>query len=252
MFFFLSKTIYFIAMPLGWIILCFLLSWKLKTEKWRKRMRWATLVLLLFFTNPFLANLAMYNWEQKPVSFESLKPHHTAVVLTGVAKNNRQPFDRVFFNKGADRVTHTVQLYKMGKIKHVLISGGSGALLERKRTEADNLAHAFVLMGVPDSVITIENKSKNTHMSAVNIKNEWGSELEQPFILVTSGFHMLRSVGCFKKEGLAVTPFPVDYHSDEIEFSPTSIIPSPNSLEVWHIIFHEILGITVYSVVGYL
>ncbi len=54
-----------------------------------------------------------------------MKPHDLGIVLTGATIPNRLPNDRIYFARGADRVTHTVQLYKLGLLKKILISGGN-------------------------------------------------------------------------------------------------------------------------------
>lgn len=66
-------------------------------------------------------------------------------------------------------------------------------------------------LGVPEEKILTETKSTNTSQNArfsAEILRENG--LSRP-ILVTSAFHMKRSVLNFQKQGVAVEPFPTDY-----------------------------------------
>ncbi|MGB4399127.1 MAG: YdcF family protein, partial [Daejeonella sp.] len=110
--------------------------------------------------------------------------------------------DRVFFGKGADRVVHAIQLYKAGKIKRIIISGGSGALVGKKVPEAEHLKKVFLFSGVPDSVLYIESESRNTVENARFSKRLIDSlQLQPKFLLVTSAFHMPRAMGCFQKAG---------------------------------------------------
>jgi uncharacterized SAM-binding protein YcdF (DUF218 family) len=96
------------------------------------------------------------------------KKYKLGILLTGVTKGNMQPDDRVYFQRGADRVTHTLQLYKLGIIEKILISGGSGSIsTASQKQEADEIADALTLMGVSENDILIENQTRNTHESAV-------------------------------------------------------------------------------------
>src|SRR5690606_17765303 len=77
-----------------------------------------------------------------------------------------EPDDRVYFGRGADRVVHTVQLFKLRLIDRILISGGSGRLVDIQEREADRFREVMIMLGVPDSAIVVENESRNTHESA--------------------------------------------------------------------------------------
>src|SRR5690349_7672274 len=143
------------------------------------------------------------------------------------------PNDRVYFHKGADRVYHNVQLYKLGLIEKILISGGSGKLVGESRPEADKFKDAMLLMGVPDSVILIENQTRNTFESAVEVKKMLADfdYSDKECMLITSAFHMRRSMACFQKAGLNPTPFSTDFYSHKRDFYlDTLIIPQVDSI----------------------
>jgi uncharacterized SAM-binding protein YcdF (DUF218 family) len=60
----------------------------------------------------------------------------------------------------------------------------------------------LVLRGVPLSAIRMEYRGLNTHEQAVNVQHLLGPEaLNQPILIVTSGYHMRRAVSCFRKLG---------------------------------------------------
>ncbi len=252
MFFYLSKTIYFLLMPLGLILICFVLAWKLKRIRWKRYCRYAGIFLCFLFTNPFLSNEFIGWWEYKPVPLSQLQNQYDlAIVLTGIADNQREPKDRVYFNKGADRITHTVQLYKMGKVKKILLAGGSGSFGTPDLLESDNLKRAMVMMGVPDSLIMVENKSKNTHQSAVNTAEMLEGQKYDRVLLITSAFHMRRAYASFTKAGMQVNPFPADFYASKRAYTPNVWIPNPGAMVKWTVLFHEILGLLTYKVMGY-
>jgi uncharacterized SAM-binding protein YcdF (DUF218 family) len=60
----------------------------------------------------------------------------------------------------------------------------------------------LVLRGIPSSAIRLEYRGLNTHEQAVNVQRLLGPEaLDQPILIVTSGYHMRRAVSCFRKLG---------------------------------------------------
>lgn len=125
MFFILSKVLNFLIMPFTLVCLLFLLSAVTKSQRWNKRFFWAAFVSLLFFSNDFISNEIMNLWEMKTIAYKDMRPHDLGIVLTGATVPLLKPDDRVYFQRGADRVTHTVQLYKLGLLKKIMISGVS-------------------------------------------------------------------------------------------------------------------------------
>jgi uncharacterized SAM-binding protein YcdF (DUF218 family) len=254
MFFFLSKTLNYLTMPLVIIVLCFLLSAFLKKNNWKKWTFRIGLSLLLFCTNEFIANEVMTWWELPPTPFNEIdKTYDWGILLTGVAKSNVQPNDRVHFSRGADRVTHTVQLYKLGLIKKILVSGGNGKLQDIEEQEANELARAIVMMAVPAEDIITEVKSRNTHESAVEVKKILNDTIRaEQCILITSAYHMRRSKACFSKVGLQLDTFSADIQSHERLFTfDVLFIPKLDALILWHIIVKEWTGMIAYKIAGY-
>lgn len=256
MFFYLSQFLSFLAMPLTIILILLISGFWLRKKKYGKKLMLGGIILILFFSNQFLANLAMQTWEPDFKAFDTLPEYEVGIVQTGVTNLNKTASDRTFFNKGADRATHTVQLYKLGKIKKILITGGQGLDPSNSNTEAELLRDFMVMTGVPNEDILVENKAKNTRENAAfskDILSQNGFNLDQRFLLITSAFHMYRSKGCFDKVGLQTDTFPVDYYSEDIRFSiPQLLQPEPYSIFMWHRLFKEWIGITVYLVVGYI
>jgi uncharacterized SAM-binding protein YcdF (DUF218 family) len=252
MFFYLSQFLSFLAMPLTIIIILILVGIVLK----RKKILWTGIVLLLFFSNQFIANLAMHQWEPEFKAYEGLPEYEIGILLTGVTNLNKTAYDRTFFNKGADRATHTLQLYKLGKIKKILISGGQGLNPSNTNTEAELLRDFMVMAGVPESDIIVENQAVNTYQNAVLTKetlSQIGYDHKQTHFLITSAFHMMRAKGCFEKAGLNTETFPVDYYSEDVRFSiPKLLAPDPYAIFLWHKLFKEWIGLVVYKVVGYI
>ncbi len=246
----------FLAMPLTIVMILILLGAIYFRRKWGKKCLWTGIGLLFFFTNPFLSNLALLAWEPEYKAFDQIENHEIGIVLTGVSNLSKTATDRTFFNKGADRITHTLQLYRMGKIKKILISGGQGLNPTNPNTEAKLLKDFLLMTGVPESDVMIEELAKNTRENALFTKEHLEKnriDTGQEFLLITSAFHIPRAKGCFDKVGLKTVTFPTDYYSYDMKYDiPALIIPSADSFTYWHKLVKEWIGISIYKVVGYM
>jgi uncharacterized SAM-binding protein YcdF (DUF218 family) len=255
MFFILSKTIDFLAMPFTWIVVIVIAATFTGNLKWKQRLLWTAMALLLFFSNNFLANEAMDAWEISTIAYDELPAHTLGIVLTGSTIPNRYPEDRVYFGRGADRVTHTVQLYKLGKIRFILVSGGTGRMVTVEEPEANKFKKAMVMMGVPDSVILLENETRNTYESAVVVKPMLDSLRisGSDCLLITSAFHMRRSLACYEKAGVDIEPFTTDFYSNPRSFYPDNLlIPKLEAFLTWQKLVKEWVGMLAYKVAGYI
>ncbi len=240
-------------MPLTVICLCLLVSLVLRNAKWKKRLFWCGLILLWFFTNEFIANEFMRAWEIPARKIDTLPTYRLGIVLTGVTIP-LEPNDRVYFQRGADRVTHTVQLYKSGVIEKILISGGSGRILDQEEPEANMVRRAMLMMGVPENQIAIENETRNTYESAVQVKAmlQDSAYQQNDLLLITSAFHMRRSLACYKKAGLEPEPFSTDFYSHRrVFYFDALFIPKVDALVIWHKLAKEWIGFVAYKMAGY-
>jgi uncharacterized SAM-binding protein YcdF (DUF218 family) len=253
MFFTLSKILGYLTSPLVWVCLLFIVAALSKKKRWKKRLFWIALSMLLFFSNEFIANEVMCAWEVPATPFANMdKTYAYGILLTGVTSTDTQPDDRVYFHRGADRVVHTVDLYKRGIIKNVLIAGGSGRLVTEGRREANDIFKALVLMGVDSTAMVIENESRNTYESAMKVKELIGDK-RGDLLLITSAYHMRRSKGCFTKAQLQVDVFSTDFYTHPRLYTPDVLfIPKIDALLNWQRMIKEWVGIVAYKFAGYL
>ena len=254
MFFLLSKVLDFLLLPTVWL-LALLIAGLLAQPLNRRRWLVAALVLTGLSTNSFLVNELLLAWERPPVALAALPRHaDAAVLLTGITAVNKSPHDRVYLGAGADRFTSALWLYRAGRVRRILISGGSGAVAAKAHTEAHDLATLLRLAGVPNSAITLEEKSRNTRENALFTKQLLATTSGMDtLILVTSAFHQRRALGCFEKVGLRPIAFPAGYRSADRRATPDYwLVPSPEALENFSLLIHEVTGWLTYKALGYL
>jgi uncharacterized SAM-binding protein YcdF (DUF218 family) len=256
MFFILSKTLNYLATPLVMVSLLLLASLFLKSKKWKRTMLICGVCLLLLFSNDFIANEVMRIWELPVKRYTELKQYEAAILLTGVTVNQPSgPDDRIYFYLGADRAVHTMQLYKLGIVKKIVVSGGSGKVVDDGSRESVKLKRVLMTMGVPDSVIYIDTNSDNTYENAIESKKLLDSlHIDQKeCLLVTSAFHMRRALACFRKAGADMDYFTCDFRSHPRSFMlDVLLVPKVDAFIIWQSLLKEWVGFVAYKIAGYI
>jgi len=254
MFFILSKTLSYLTQPLSILFVLLLTSHFLRKTKWKKIFRFTALGLALVFTNDFITNEIIHLYETPVTPLSNLKKQYEwGIVLTGVISSNKTLNDRVYVSSSPDRINHSILLYKKKIIKKILISGGSGQILNPTHSEARELFSLYTIMGVDTADLLIEGESRNTHESAVAVKKMLdGKTQPENCLLITSGYHMPRSLACFKKAGWNCDVFSTDIRFHKREFTPdVLLVPKTEAIGTWNALFKEWIGLAAYWVSGY-
>lgn len=255
MFFILSKVLSFLIQPLNWLLILLFLAVFSRTAIWRKRFTLYSLLTFLFFTNPVIINKLYKAWEWDAIQVSEVEEYDIAIVLGGFSSPTRFPRDRVHFQKGIDRFTNALELYHQGKVKKILLTGGSNRVVGEKVSEALVMEGFMDRIKFPEKDFITELNSKNTYENAVftgELLDSLGLR-DQSMLLITSAFHMTRAKGCFDRAGIKTTPFPTDYYSGQTTISLHSwLLPDILAFKKWNIILREWVGIMAYKVAGYI
>lgn len=152
-----------------------------------------------------------------------------------------------------NRAVNGLLLYREHPEAMIIISGGSASLVDQTYKEAEYIKDLLIKLGVANNRILIEPNSRNTHENAVNtaklLKKYWREKTDPAFVLITSAFHMPRSIGCFRKEGIDPIPQSMDYRQEgNYGFfslpTPEYIITARSAIKEW-------VGLMVYKYLGY-
>lgn len=244
-----------LLLPVIWVL--GILFWAALTKKAarRRRLTWIGISLFVLFSNEWAVTQVFRWWEYpvKPISSYQ-GPYDVAVVLGGFTDLAKQPRDRVYLSQGADRLMHAVYLYRMGKVKHILATGGSGILnFQGIASEAERIHQVMLTCQVDSNHIWLESKSKNTYENALFSAPILRKHFPDGRILVfTSAFHCRRAQACFEKQGLKVEMFPVDFrYYDNYFNAEKTFIPNDGAWAKWSLIIHELAGYIMYKIQGY-
>lgn len=253
MFFILSKILSFLINPLIWIFCLLLFSAFSKQLKHKKISLLSALFLLLFFSNSFIINQVFQCWEVPATNYENMEKYDVGIVLGGMATYD-PTLDRLQFQRGMDRLLQAIELYKKSYVKKILFVGGSGSLLHKDEKEGLWIEKYLLTLGIPREDFLIESESRNTRENALFAKKTLEvNNINGKYLLITSAFHMRRSLACFKKVGLQVTPYSTDRYSGPPKFDlEFLLVPNIASINGWEVLLHELFGYLTYKVSGYI
>jgi uncharacterized SAM-binding protein YcdF (DUF218 family) len=100
-----------------------------------------------------------------------------------------------------ERVVAGIELAKRFPDAKLVFTGGG----------EPNPVAAMTRLGIAQSRIVVESRSRNTAENASFTARLMGPKPGERWILVTSAYHMPRAMSCFRAAGFTVEAYPVDY-----------------------------------------
>jgi uncharacterized SAM-binding protein YcdF (DUF218 family) len=246
MYFIFSKLLVIFIYPFTWILVLLAIAFFSKNKKYKRSSFIAALVLLVIFSNPFLFDRVAQKWDTQPYNTADTTHYSCVIVLGGFSTSDGEGGG--YFNTGADRFLQGIKLLLAKKTSHILITGGNGNLAPGGFREGLWVQKQLKEFSFPDSVVLIESNSRNTLENAKFSKKLLEqTHLPPPYLLVTSAFHMPRSLMLFKKMGVDVVPYACNYISRGKTVVASDFIPESSVLATWNIYIKEMVGYAVNS-----
>jgi uncharacterized SAM-binding protein YcdF (DUF218 family) len=222
MFFYLAKTLWFIAQPSTLIALLIgygaILIWT-GWARWGRRFATTGAILLLVTGLSPLGNALILPLEDRfPRANVDAPPPPTGFIVLGGAEDRIVGEARGVpaLNEAAEREIEAVMLSRRFPDAKIAFTGGDAAIFQ-SASEASGFASLLTSMGVAADRLILEANARDTYENATFLKAELEKQgLLGPgsrWLLITSAYHMPRSMGVFAKVGLAVEPWPVDYRT---------------------------------------
>lgn len=252
MFFIISKVLNFLIKPLVWLVFSMLLTLLTKHPAKKRNRILFSIFIFWFFSNTFTYELAYRIWEPENTQQEHLV-YDYGIVLGGMSYYNEE-LDQISFLRASDRLLQAMEAYKAGKIKKIIITGGSGSILHHEiQCEGNYLCDFLERMGIPADDIISEAQSKNTRENAVFTKEILDKRWGDKYLLFTSAFHMRRSEACFSRVGMSVDTHVTDsYIGRPRNFFGKLLIPNDEAITAWTMIIKEWVGYVAYWATGYI
>ena len=162
--------------------------------------------------------------------------------LTSTMKTNK-----IHFNEGSERLIETIILSNRYPNSKIFYVGGDGNIIKNDISEVDLVKRFFKELNLNQKRIQYVGNSRNTYENIKEIK-KLGFK-DDKTLLVTSAFHMKRSMMIAKKIELKLIPYAVDFRS----FSNKSIINQYQEFNVirnlakFNLFIREIIGIIAFK-----
>lgn len=146
----------------------------------------------------------------------ALPPRVDGIIVIGGAVNQEATaaWGTPQLRSSAERMTVSVALARRYPEARLVYTGGNGSLGHRALLETDVARLFFIEQGLPESRFELEGRSRNTYENAVYTRDMVQPKPGEVWIAVSSASHMPRVVGCFRKVGFPVLPYPVDFRSN--------------------------------------
>jgi uncharacterized SAM-binding protein YcdF (DUF218 family) len=256
MFFYVAKLGYFFIQPsnflVGLVLIGLLLCSLKKGGKTGIRLAWlGGLGLAVCGFSP-AANWLILPLEERYPKPESVSGYDGIIVLGGavdtIVTGGRG--DTALTTSG-ERITIAARLAEQLPDANVIHTGGKGVVVSDQATEAEGAARLFEDFGISPNRIILEDVSRNTWENAVLTKKLVKPEPEQKWLLVTSAYHMPRSMGVFEKAGwTGITAYPVDYRTRGTKDNTLGFSGASKGLRRFDVAFKEWVGLLVYRFSG--
>jgi uncharacterized SAM-binding protein YcdF (DUF218 family) len=246
MFFVLSKTLGFIAVPsnlLGMMGLAGVALLRTRFARAGRRLLVASVLLITAIGVLPVGNALILPLEERFPPGDPMQGTPTGVIVVGGVINPWRSAIRsnVSLDAAAERLTAAVELARQYPTARIVFSG---------RAEGRFAVRFFENLGVPRNRVTVESKSRNTAENAVFTKLLIAPKPGERWLLVTSAIHMPRAIGAFRQAGFPVDAHPVDYQTAGWEDLWTFSGSLMGGIGKTDAAVHEWLGLFVYWVTG--
>jgi len=154
------------------------------------------LVTLAIILTILITAVRIYRYGNNPVDINA----DAAVVLgAAVWSNSLSPVFR-------ERINHAIELYRRGKVRKLIFTGGQGN--PNEPTEAAAARSYAMANGIPAQDILVEQTSHTTYENIVNAKQLVDTNNLKTVLLVSDPMHMRRAMTMANDIGLQASPSP--------------------------------------------
>ncbi len=247
MLFFLKKLITFCIVPPGIIIIFLIISAWLLKKKWRLFNTGLAVAIYLISIEP-VKDLFIIPLEDayKVPQIETIRTYDAYVVLGGGINENAPDLngEGQLTSESLPRAVDAFRLYKIEK-KPIILSGGR---VYGKKPEAEIAKKFLISLGVDEKDIIIEENSRDTYENALLVKEILKNKGLEKIVLITSAFHMKRSVQLFKRHFSYILPYPTGYRTSRTDYNVISYMPNGENIAYVAYSIKEYIGILFYKI----
>lgn len=240
---FFNKLLPAFVLPIGIVaVLVLLAAWK----KWRCAAILAAVVLIASSTG-VVANALLRPLENAyPArSIGSVAEADAVLVLGGIMSPGKEVGLVTEWSEAVERFEAGIEIVRRDKARVLLFTG------DPRGSEGSALAREAIERGIPREQIAVIGTVANTADEAEQLRRYAAQHGLRRVLLVTSAWHMPRAMRLFRRAGVEIVPFPVDYRGLSNRTLPyLDWIPNATSLGKTELALRECYGMAFYAVFG--
>jgi uncharacterized SAM-binding protein YcdF (DUF218 family) len=255
LFFALSKTLGILLLPTNFLIVVGLLgALLLVTRLARLGRRLLVIAVTLLAISGFspLGTWLLYPLEARFPPWDAGRGAPDGIIVLGGSIDADLSAARgvAVISGAADRLIAVADLARRYPKARIIFTGGSADLLSTDAREADYVVAVFKSLGIAKARLEIDRRARNTAENAEYAKAVAAPKSGERWLLVTSAYHMPRSVGVFRKAGFAVEPYPVDWRTGGAADLPSFPRFAVQGLQRTDLALREWIGLAAYWISG--
>lgn len=220
LFFYISKLIWLLISPDNILLILIILSLILLyigKSKAAKILLSTVSGILIFIAFVPLGEWILYPLENRFPTNPILPEKIDGIIVLSGAENPllSNAWEQVELGTAAERNLSFLTLARKYPNAKLIFTGGTGSLIYQDYKAADIAKTLFEQQTFDTSRILFERESRNTYENVIYSKKLIKPIKNENWILITTSWHMPRSVGIFCKSGWPVLPYPVDHQTNK-------------------------------------
>jgi uncharacterized SAM-binding protein YcdF (DUF218 family) len=242
---FFNKFLPIFVLPMGVAALLLLFA------LWKKQ-RWPVLlaiVIMWISSTPWVGS-KLIGWVESAypaIAVDAVEPADAIVVLGGIYGPSMPDGYISNWSDSVERFEAGVRLMQANKAPMLIFTGAKLPWEKRVTTEGAELRAEAIAREIDPKRVIVTNIVANTADEAREVALLMRERNWRRVILITTGWHMRRSAYQFKKAGVAFTPFPVDFRSDnQRALASIDFIPKGEALGQTETALRETYGYWFY------
>jgi uncharacterized SAM-binding protein YcdF (DUF218 family) len=254
LFFWISKLVWLILSPdsllLILLIVAWILLWRGSHRKAKQLLGFVVMVLIAIALFP-VGEWVFYPLENRFPTNPKLPDRVDGIIVLGGSENAVRTalWNQVEVGDCAERDLAFLMLARQYPDARLVFTSGSGSMVDQEHNGAEVMKRLCEEQGLDLARITFEERSRNTCENAAYSKVLVQPEPGERWILVTSAWHMPRSVGVFRKAGWPILPYPVDHWTSPGHLLRIDLDLAGHLRDLTYGV-REWLGLTAYFVTG--
>ena len=254
LFFYISKIIWLLVSPDSLLLILIIFSLILlyfgKVTLAKNILATSTFLLLIVALFP-IGEWLLYPLESRFQTNPDLPYKIDGIVVLSGSENSElsNVWNQVEVGSATERDLAFLHLARQYPKAKLVFTGGTGSLTKQQYKGADVAKKLFEQQNFDIKRIIFERKSRNTYENAIYSKKLVKPLTNENWILITTGWHLPRSIGIFCKAEWPVIPYPVDHQTNKNNLFRVDYNLSSN-LDLLKTGIKEWLGLFAYYLSG--